>query len=113
MRRFHIALLGLVFLGCSTVMGGQAANDCIPRDMTASSEPTTRLVAGGRGVAARETTSAAAVGGASSDQTLAAGGRGVPFREETSNFGSRKTGTAPSSHLVAGPPGTPVRVECR
>ena len=113
MPRFHVALLGLLVLGCSGISGGQVANDCIPPETTASNEPTTRLVAGGRGVAAWETSTAAVVGGATSDRTLASGGRAVAPREETSNFGSGPSTSAPSSRLVAGPMGTPPRVECR
>ncbi len=113
MPRFHVAVLGLLVLGCSAAVGGQAADDCVPPASVASNESTTRLVAGGRGVPPMETSSGAVVGGSTSERTLASGGRGVPLREETSNFGSGHAVTAPSSRLVAGPPDTPVRVECR
>lgn len=108
-----VAVFGL--LGCSAAMqADRASEQCPPRVARSAPTASTRLVAGGHGVAPIEVTDdgAGATGFAhGSSPRLVSGGVGVAPRVEPGRVRATVE-SGPTPRLVASPPGTPPRVEC-
>ncbi len=114
MRTFAVMLFVAapltVSLACSHVPPSLSLDRCPPRATVADSSGP-RLVAGGKGVAAREEPPTADEGTAGpASARLVSGGRGVPERVDPAPQRGMTASATP--HLVAGGRGVAPRMEC-
>jgi hypothetical protein len=117
MNRLGAAVLvALVVGGCQSMEWGQVSTRECPPQMhrTATTEPSTHLASGGKGVAPREVTDSAGSGnfasGPGDTRLISAGWGQAPVEQQTPSSSIATPGG--SGHLAAGGRGVPPRTEC-